>query len=204
MKNLPTTRRKLDHIQISLNHDVASAFSTGLEKYHFQHQALPEIDLDDIDPSFTLLGKKISFPLLISSMTGGTPEAYKINRNLAIAAGRMEVGFAVGSQRAAIENPAMVKTYRFRDFAPDIPVFANLGAIQLNYSYGLDECQRAVEMIKADGLILHLNPLQEALQPEGETRFKGLVIKIESVCRKLTVPVIIKEVGFGISTLPAK
>ena len=199
MKNSLIHQRKSDHIQISLNEDVSSALTTGLEKLHFTHQALPEMNFEEIDPSFVLLGKDISFPLLISSMTGGTPTAAGINRNLALAAEKKKVGLALGSQRAAIEDPVHTPTYKIRDVAPNIPLFANLGAIQLNYGFGLDECQRAVDMIQADGLILHLNPLQEVLQPEGETNFRGLIKKIQSLCKKIGCPVIVKEVGFGIS-----
>ena len=204
MKRNPTNQRKLDHIQISLNQDVSSSMTTGLEKVHFVHQALPEINLEEIDPSLVFLGKKLSFPLLISSMTGGTQKAARMNGNLATAAESMNIGFALGSQRAAIENPSLARTYRIRDVAPHIPVLANLGAIQLNYSFSLDECKRAVEMVQADGLILHLNPLQEALQAEGNTNFRGVIRKIETVCRKLELPVIIKEVGFGISDRVAR
>lgn len=192
-------RRKLDHIQISLTENVSSSLSTGLEKIRFIHQALPETDFKEINPSFGLLGKTISFPLLISSMTGGTPRARKINRNLALAAENMKVGLALGSQRAAIEDPALSNTYNIREIAPSIPLFANLGAIQLNNGFGLDECKRAVDMVQADALILHLNPLQEALQPEGETNFRGLMQKIQTICKKLSCPVIVKEVGSGIS-----
>jgi isopentenyl-diphosphate delta-isomerase len=110
----------------------------------------------------------------------------------------------LGSQRAAIEDPALADTYRVRHVAPDILLMANLGAVQLNYGYGPDECRRAVEMVAADALILHLNPLQEALQPEGETRFAGLLPKIEAVCQALEVPVVVKEVGWGLSEQVAR
>jgi len=132
-------------------------------------------------------------------MTGGTEEAGRINRNLAFAAQRYRLAMGVGSQRAAIEDPRWARTYHVRDVAPDVLLFANLGAVQLNYGYGIEECRRAVEMIQADALVLHLNPLQEALQPEGDTDFSGLLRKIERICRELEVPVIVKEVGWGIS-----
>ena len=204
MKKSITNKRKSDHLQITLQENVSSSLSTGLEKLHFSHQALPEINYDEVDPSLEFLGKKLSFPLLISSMTGGTPEAGRINRNLALAAEKLNVGLALGSQRAAIEDPAQADSFRIRDLAPSAPLFANLGAVQLNYGFGLEECQRAVDMIQADGLILHLNPLQEVLQPEGETNFRGILTKIRSICRKLEHPVIVKEVGFGISPRIAK
>lgn len=194
------SRRKADHLRITLGEDVQSkALTTGLEKYSFVHQALPEVDLNEIDLSLTLFGKRLKSPLIISSMTGGTPLARRINRNLASAAQATGIAMGVGSQRAALENPASARTYQVRSVAPDILLFANLGAVQLNYGYSLAHCQRAVEMIEADALILHLNPLQEALQVGGNTNFAGLLRKIESICRSLPVPVIVKEVGWGIS-----
>ncbi|RLC57998.1 MAG: type 2 isopentenyl-diphosphate Delta-isomerase, partial [Chloroflexota bacterium] len=193
-------QRKSDHIRINLQEDVDfKHLSTGFERYRLVHCALPDLNLDAVDTSTTLLGKRLAAPLLISSMTGGTPEASAINQRLAEAAQAAGIGMGVGSQRAAIEDPALVDTYRVRHIAPDILLLANLGAIQLNYGYGPDECRRAIEMIEADALILHLNPLQEALQPEGETRFARLLPKIEAVCRALEVPVVVKEVGWGIS-----
>ena len=175
-----------------------------MEKYRFIHQALPELDLEVIDTEINLFSHKLSAPILISSMTGGTEQAGTINRKLAIAAQETQVALGLGSQRAAIEQPELIATYQVRRYAPDIVLFANLGAIQLNYSYGLDECQRAVDTIAADALILHLNPLQEAVQPEGDTRFSDLLAKIERVCANLSVPVIVKEVGWGISRQAAK
>lgn len=193
-------QRKTEHLRISLEEDVRFRnLTTGLERYRFVHQALPEMNRDDIDLSTTLLDKELRAPLIISSMTGGTEEAETINKNLALAAQIHGLGMGVGSQRAALEEPDLSHTYQVRDVAPDILLFANLGAVQLNYGYSVEHCQRAVEMIEADGLILHLNPLQEALQPEGNTDFSGLLAKIEKVCRGLSVPVIVKEVGWGIS-----
>ncbi len=193
-------RRKSDHIRVNLREDVSfKRISAGFERYRFVHCALPEFDLEDVDVSTRLLGKSLAAPLLISSMTGGTPEAAVLNRRLAEAAQEAGVGMGVGSQRAAIEDASLADTYRVRSAAPDILLLANLGAVQLNYGYGLDECRRAVEMVEADGLILHLNPLQEALQPEGDVHFAGLLPKIEAICRGLEVPVVVKEVGCGIS-----
>jgi isopentenyl-diphosphate delta-isomerase len=198
-------RRKLDHIRINLQNDVDSKnVSSGFERYRFVHCALPEFGLEDIDASTVLFGKHLAAPFFISSMTGGTPEASEINQRLAEAAQAAGIGMGIGSQRAAIEDPLLEDTYRVRHLAPDILLLANLGAIQLNYGYGLDECRRAVEMIEADALILHINSLQEALQPEGETRFGGLLPKIATVCRALEVPVVVKEVGWGISEQAAR
>jgi isopentenyl-diphosphate delta-isomerase len=193
------SRRKADHIRINLDEDVQSNAPVQLEDLHFEHRALPSFDLKDIDVGQTLFSKKLRSPFLISSMTGGTEKAWEINQKLAHAA--QEYGFAMGlgSQRAAIENPELAYTFKVRNAAPDILLFANLGAVQLNYGYSVEQCQRAVEMIAADALILHLNPLQEALQPEGDTNFGGLLEKIEDVCKKISVPVIVKEVGWGIS-----
>jgi isopentenyl-diphosphate Delta-isomerase len=196
--------RKSDHIRINLEEDVRSSITTGLEKYHFVHQALPELNLDEINLSQTLFGKVLKAPILISSMTGGTSEAASINKVLAECAQETGIAMGLGSQRAALEHPEMAYTYQVRQFAPDILLFANLGAIQLNYSYTLEHCKRAIDMVGADALILHLNALQEALQPEGDTRFDGLINKIEAVCRQINVPVIAKEVGWGISEKAAR
>jgi isopentenyl-diphosphate delta-isomerase len=196
--------RKSDHIRINLEEDVRSSITTGLEKYHFVHQALPELNLDNINLSQTLFGKVLKAPILISSMTGGTSEAASINKVLAKCAQETGIAMGLGSQRAALEHPEMAYTYQVRQIAPDILLFANLGAIQLNYSYTIEHCKRAIDMVGADALILHLNALQEALQPEGDTRFDGLINKIEAVCRQLAVPVIAKEVGWGISEKAAR
>ncbi|RPI26536.1 MAG: type 2 isopentenyl-diphosphate Delta-isomerase, partial [Chloroflexota bacterium] len=203
-KVTPISRRKAGHIRINLEEDVSSGLTTGLEHYRFIHQALPELNLDEVDLSQVIFGKRLNAPILISSMTGGTPEAAAINRVLASAAQETRVAMGLGSQRAAIEHPDLADTYRVRKEAPDVLLFANLGAVQLNYGYGVEQCQRAVDMIEADALILHLNALQEAVQPEGNTRFGGLLKKIEAVCRALPVPVIAKEVGWGFSEQAAR
>jgi isopentenyl-diphosphate delta-isomerase len=197
-KVTPSASRKAEHIRINLEKNVQSGATNGLERYRFPHQALPEINLADVDILTSFFGRKLSAPLLASSMTGGTKEAGSINRALAQAAQSVGVAMGLGSLRPALESPALLPTFRVRDSAPDILLLANLGAIQLNYGYTADECRRAVESVEADGLILHLNPLQEALQPEGNTEFAGLLEKIESVCRSLSVPVVVKEVGWGI------
>jgi len=203
-KVTPLQQRKADHIRINLEQDVRSALTNGLEKYRFIHEALPELNLDEVDTSLTLFGKRLAAPILISSMTGGTPRAGAINRRLAEAAQSAQIAMGVGSQRAAIEDAARASTFQVRRYAPDILLFANLGAVQLNYGYGIDQCRRAVEMIQADGLILHLNPLQEALQADGDTRFADLARQIEALCRKLEVPLIVKEVGWGMSARTAR
>jgi isopentenyl-diphosphate delta-isomerase len=191
--------RKLEHLRINLRENVQFHQSNGLERFRFVHQALPEINQNEISLATTFLGKELRAPILISSMTGGAYQAERINLALATAAQATGIAMGLGSQRAAIEDHTLAYTYQVRRVAPDILLFANLGAIQLNYAYTLDECRRAVDMVHADALILHLNAIQEAVQAGGNTNWKGLLNKIEQVCRALDVPVIGKEVGFGIS-----
>jgi isopentenyl-diphosphate delta-isomerase len=199
-----TSRRKSEHIQIVLRESVNSSLSNGLEKYQFEHQALPEIDLADVEIKTSFFDRELQSPLLISSMTGGSKETALINRVLAKVAQDAGLALGVGSQRAGLEDPEKMASFVVRDVAPDILLFSNMGAVQLNYSYSLEHCQRVVESIQADALILHLNTLQEALQPEGNTNFKDLLNKIGMICKKLTVPVIVKEVGWGISSRVAQ
>lgn len=194
-----TERRKAEHLRVTLEEEVASGLTSGFERYRFVHQSLPELDLPAIDTAADFLGARLRLPLLISSMTGGTAEATAINRTLAVAAQAAGIALGVGSQRGGIENPALAATFRVRDVAPDVFLCANLGAVQLNRGYGVEECRRAVEMIGANALILHLNAMQEALQPEGDHEWAGLLARIEAVCRALDVPVIAKEVGWGIA-----
>jgi isopentenyl-diphosphate delta-isomerase len=197
--------RKEDHIRINLEEDVDfSQLSTGLERYHFVHQALPELSLAEVDPSLVLFGKRVAAPILVSSMTGGTERAEVINRRLAEAVQARGLAMGVGSQRSALEEPQSAASFRVREYAPDVLIFANLGAVQLNYGYTLEHCQRAVDMIEADALILHLNPLQEVVQDGGDVNWKDLLPKIEAICRTLPVPVIAKEVGWGISERVAR
>jgi len=204
-KVAPIDQRKSDHIKINLEQDIQSALTSGLENFRFIHEALPELDLNQIDTTLNLFGKKLNVPILISSMTGGTKEAGKINQRLAEAAQECRIAMGVGSQRAALEHPDQTSTFSItRKVAPDILLFANLGAVQLNYGYGIDECRKAVDMIQADALILHLNPLQEAVQDAGDTNFAGLAGKLEIISKKLEIPVIVKEVGWGISERTAK
>lgn len=198
-------RRKADHIRINLEEDVAfKTLTNGLEKFFFMHQALPELDLAEIDLTTSLFNKRLQRPLLISSMTGGTAEARRINRTLAEAAQESGMAMGLGSMRAALEDERLADTYQVRDVAPDILLFANLGAVQLNYKYGVEQCRRAAELCQADALILHFNVLQEAVQPEGDGNFAGLLRKVEQVCRHLEVPVIAKEVGWGFSEQAAR
>jgi isopentenyl-diphosphate Delta-isomerase len=199
-EDTPIARRKTDHIRINLEENVQSNFTTGLELYQFIHRAVPETNLNEADSRIVILDKHLDAPILISSMTGGTVDAKKLNTVLATAAQETGIAMGVGSQRIAIEQPTLANTFKVRSAAPDILLFANLGAVQLNYGYGIDECQRAVDMIEANALILHFNSLQEAIQKEGNNQFEGLIRKLEVICRMLPVPVIAKEVGWGFST----
>ncbi|MEB3212036.1 MAG: type 2 isopentenyl-diphosphate Delta-isomerase [Leptolyngbyaceae bacterium] len=200
-----TQSRKADHIRICLDEDVQfRQTSTGFERYRFTHCCLPELNWDDIQLATTFLDKSLRSPLLISSMTGGTEQARQINYRLAAAAQQYGIAMGVGSQRVAVENPDVVSTFDVRAIAPDILLLANLGAVQLNYSYGLDECKKAVDWLQADALVLHINPLQECVQSRGDTNFRGLFDKIETLCSQISVPVIAKEVGNGISGAMAK
>ncbi len=202
---LSINQRKADHIRINLEEDVAfPSLTTGLEQYRFVHQALPELNLNEVDTSVEVFGKRLAAPILVSSMTGGTEQARQINRTLAAAAEQQGLAMGLGSQRAGIERPETVATFRVRDVAPNLLLFANLGAVQLNYTYTVDQCRRVVDMVDADALILHLNPLQEVLQAEGDLNWRGLLAKIEAVCRQLGKPVIAKEVGWGISEQAAR
>ena len=195
-----TQTRKADHIRIFLDEDVQFRSNTnGLERYRFTHCCLPELNRSEIDITTTFLGKSLGAPLLISSMTGGTEQAKTINCRLAEVAQQYRLAMGVGSQRVVVENPQVADTFAVRSLAPDILLLANLGAVQLNYNYGLDECLRIVDLLEADAIILHLNPLQECIQPNGDTNFRGLLDKINLLCSKISVPVIAKEVGNGIS-----
>lgn len=190
--------RKAEHIRLALERRMQLG-RRFFDDYAFEHDALPEIDMAEVDTTVEFLGHRLERPLLISCMTGGTDEAARINRNLAAAAERAGIALGLGSQRKALEDPDLAGSFRVREQAPSVPLLANLGAVQLNYGFGLDECRAAVEMIDADALVFHLNPLQEAIQPEGQTDFRGLLDKMGRVAEALEVPVIAKEIGCGIS-----
>jgi isopentenyl-diphosphate delta-isomerase len=194
-----TGSRKADHLRINVERDVAARITAGFERYAFVPQALPDLDLAEVDTSATLFGKRLRAPLLISCMTGGTPEAARVNRTLARVAQQHGIAMGLGSARALIESPATLDTFDVRDDAPDVLLFANLGAVQLNKGYGASECRRLIELLRADALVLHLNALQEALQPEGDTCFRGLLPRIAEVCAALDCPVVVKEVGWGVA-----
>lgn len=200
-----TAQRKQDHLRIVLDEAGGPGrASTGFERYRLVHCALPELDLDRVDTGLDFLGHPLRAPFLISGMTGGVERGAAINRRLAEVAQAVGCAMGVGSQRVALEDPSRAAHFRVRDVAPDILLFANLGAVQLNDGYGIDECRRAVEMIGANALALHLNPLQEALQAGGNTNWSGLLRRIAAVCAALDVPVVVKEVGWGISGAVAR
>ena len=195
-----TNRRKVEHIEIIAGDPGADRRKFYFDEIRLRHRALPEIDFDAVDTSTTFMGQRLSCPLLISSMTGGDHALVRrINRNLAAAAEQCGVAMGVGSQRVMFTNPKARGSFALREIAPSALLFANLGAVQLNEGFGLDEARAAVAALDADALYLHLNPLQEAVQPEGDTRFGGLAAKIEAVARGLCKPVILKEVGAGLS-----
>jgi isopentenyl-diphosphate delta-isomerase len=196
----PINQRKLDHINIVSEDRSVDRRQHYFDRIRLMHRALPELNLADVDPSTRFLGKELSFPLLISSMTGGADaEIIKINRNLAEAAEAEGVALAVGSQRVFFSDVAATESFELRELAPNTVLLGNLGAVQLNYEMGFADCEAAVQVMDADGLFLHLNPLQEAVQPEGDTDFSGLRNKIAVIVQTLKQPVIIKEVGAGIS-----
>jgi len=198
--------RKDSHLDLALERQVEfpQGDATGFGALRLEHDALPELDLDDVDPETTLLGKRLAAPLVVGAMTGGTPRAAEMNRRLGLAAARCGIGFALGSQRKMLAETATRSTFAVREWAPDLRlVFGNIGAVQLNYGVGLPELERLVADVGADALSLHLNPLQEAIQPGGDTRFSALLPKLRSVAAGLGVPVLLKEVGSGISETTA-
>ncbi len=198
------SNRKDEHLTIAASQDVGSRHTTGLERYALMPCALPEMSLDDVSMATSFLGRRLRAPLLISAMTGGTPRAAEINRRLARAAQRLGLAMGLGSQRVALEGAEPMTTYQVRSLAPDVLLFANLGAVQLNYGLGPDACHRAVEAVGADALMLHLNALQEVIQPGGNTDFRGLLDKIARLCSQAPYPVIVKEVGWGLSAATAR
>lgn len=194
------TQRKQDHIQAILEDHGIERQQSGFDAIKLKHRALPECHFNEIDTSTSFLGKSLSFPLLISSMTGGSAQnLVKINHTLAEAAEICQVAMAVGSQRAMITEAEAAKSFQLRQVAPSIPLIANMGAVQLNYGFGRDEALKMIEVLQADALYLHLNPLQEVIQPEGDVNFSGLADKIAQLVEALPVPVILKEVGCGFS-----
>jgi isopentenyl-diphosphate delta-isomerase len=195
-----TVSRKADHLRINIEENVAAkGVSSGFENYRFAHLALPELDLEKVSTRTTLFGRRLDAPILISCMTGGVPEAQSINRTLATVAEEFHLPIGLGSGRVLLEHPEVLPSFNVRDLAPSVPLFANLGAVQLNSGVTADDCRKLVDLLRADALVLHLNALQEALQVEGNTNFRGLLGRIETLTRQIGVPVIVKEIGWGIS-----
>lgn len=192
--------RKLEHIKVIESDPDVERSGHCFDSIDLLHRALPEIALDAVDTTTEFLGKKISFPMLISSMTGGDHSLLKkINYNLAQAAQLTSVAMAVGSQRVMLDKPAAKSSFELRDLAPDIPLISNIGAVQLNYGIALAEVEAIIACLQADGIYLHLNPLQEAVQPEGDTNFSNLADKIKELTTKIDCPILLKEVGSGLS-----
>ncbi len=198
-----TKSRKKDHIRITLNKDVEPN-RNYFDDVALVHCALPEVNFKDISTKTTFLSREISAPLLITGMTGGTPQAGKINKNLARAAEKMNILMGVGSQRAGIEHPSIQHTYQVRDVAPNVFLIANLGIVQFAKGYTVEEAKKAIKMIEADAIALNINPSQEISQPEGDTDWRGCLKMAEKISKGCGKPVIAKEVGTGISYEVAK
>ena len=195
-----TASRKDEHLRINIDEDVAAkGIETGFDDWRFVHRALPEIDLRDVELRANLLGRHVGAPLLVSCMTGGTEQTRVINERLALVAQANGLAMGLGSCRVLLEQPDVLPTFDVRELAPDVPLLANLGAVQLNLGVGVDECRHLMRALRADALVLHLNPLQEALQTSGNTDFAGLLARIATICAELDAPVIVKEVGWGIA-----
>ncbi|NYZ76776.1 type 2 isopentenyl-diphosphate Delta-isomerase [Candidatus Micrarchaeota archaeon] len=189
--------RKKEHVEMSLKAASQYAVGAGFDRIRLIHNALPELDFDDVDLSGRFLEKKIRCPLMITAVTGGYPKAKEINRKLAEAAEKHGIAFGLGSQRAMIERPGLADTFKMRKYAPSIPIVANIGAVQLK-KYPVKTIEHLVSSVEADGLAIHLNPLQEVIQPEGDKDYSGVLKAIEKTCSSLGVPVIVKETGAGI------
>ncbi|AWR97109.1 type 2 isopentenyl-diphosphate Delta-isomerase [Acidianus sulfidivorans JP7] len=198
--------RKIEHVEICLFGNVEGYVSTLLEDVVLIHQAMPGISFEDIDTSVTFLGKKMSAPIFVTGMTGGTSELGKINETIAEAINELNLGMGVGSQRIAIEHESAKESFRVvRKKAPNAPILANIGAPQLAKGYGLKQLEEAVSMIEADGIAVHLNPAQELFQPEGEPEYpENILYTLKDIGKSLGVPIIIKETGTGISMETAK
>ena len=196
-----TSKRKKEHLDLCLTDDVSfRRKTTGFENYEFKHYAITEVDITNINFRSRFFGKKIKLPFLISCMTGGTSKSENINAKLAIAAEELNIPIGVGSQRQALEDKNFVDSFKIvRKNAPNAPVLGNIGAAQIVQFKSVDSVKKLVDMIEANALVIHINPLQELLQKEGDTNFKGLLKNIKIIVKKIGVPVIIKEVGSGIS-----
>ncbi len=193
-------KRKQRHIRLSLEENVQADIGTGFEDVRLIHRALPEIDLADVETGTELFGRRLSSPLIISAITGGTDYARELNEILATVAEEYGIGIGVGSQRIAIENPSVENTFSVvREKAPTSLVLGNIGCPQLSLGWGVDEARRSVEMVQADALAIHMNPLQEAVQVDGDTNYSGVIEKVGEVVEGVDVPIVMKETGCGIA-----
>ena len=183
--------RKKDHVASATKKQVEYCLASGFEDMRFVHNSLPEMDLESVDMGCRLFGKKLSCPLIITGMTGGYSGAEKINQKLALAAQKNGIAFGLGSQRAMLEKPKLAPTFKVRKVAPDIPVIGNIGACQLE-KYGVRRIREMLDCVEADALAIHLNPLQEVLQPEGDNKFSGIAKNIGVFCKELGLPVIVQ------------
>ena len=198
MVHMDIRSRKKEHVESARKRDVEYSFSSGFEDLRFVHDSLPERDFASVDSSCSIFGKKMAAPLIITGMTGGYPDAEKINLSLAAAAEKEGLALGLGSQRAMIERPELASTYKVRRNAPSIPLIGNIGGCQLE-KYGVKKVREMLDSVEADALAIHLNPLQEMVQPEGDKKFAGILHQIGVFCRELGLPVIVKETGAGIS-----
>lgn len=196
-------KRKLEHIRIVVEEDVEPVLNP-FDNYRLPYLALPEIDMQAIDTGYEFLGYKLKFPFMVASMTGGPAKSGNINENLAKACNEAGVALGLGSMRVALKDAEAAKSFAVKQFCPDVPVIANLGLVQLNYGYGVNEINKLLDLSGADAIFLHVNHLQEAVQPEGDVNFAGLIAKLEKILPEIKKPVIIKEVGTGIDATTAK
>lgn len=196
-------QRKLEHIKI-VQEEKVEPVESPFKNYRLPYKALPEINLKEISTNVRFFEKDISFPFLISSMTGGPAKASVINKNLAIACEQEKVALALGSMRVLLKDPIAANSFKVREFCPSIPLFANMGLVQLNYGYGADEINKLIDIIDADGIFLHINHMQESIQPGGDTNFKDLLKKLAEILPQIKKPVLIKEVGSGMDKASAQ
>jgi isopentenyl-diphosphate delta-isomerase len=201
-----TSQRKNEHIELCLTDKVAfKEKTTGFEKYEFEHYAITEVDITNINLHTKFFNKKVNYPFLISCMTGGTSKAEDINAQLSVAANQLNIPLGVGSQRQALENKDYHKSYKIiRQNAPKIPILGNIGASQISAFKKFDQVKYLVDLVEANVMVIHVNPLQELLQKHGQPDFKGFLKKIEKLVRFLNIPVVVKEVGAGISKKAAE
>ncbi len=199
LETLLTQLRKDAHLDLCLGEDVESTVDAGFGRVRLPHRSLPDLDGDAVRTDATLLGKRLRLPLIITGMTGGTRRGGEVNLALAAVAQRTGVALGLGSQRSMLEEPSLAETFQVRDVAPDIFLLANIGAVQLNYGVTPEGCARVVEEVGADALCLHLNAVQEMIQPEGNRNFTKLAHSVRRVVDEVSVPVILKETGTGLS-----